>query len=50
MIQLDEYMKVCRDFEDIHTEFYLYVYGYFEPWLDQQRAAGKLKKGKSIKK
>ena len=42
-------MKVCREFKDSYTEFYLYIYGYFEPWIDQQRAAGKLKKGKSIK-
>ena len=45
--QLEQYQQECRALEDDdHVKYSLYVYGYFIPWLEQQRDDGKLTYGK----
>ena len=41
--EFDQYEQYCRTFEDNLTKYYLYVFGYFIPWLQKQREAGLLK-------
>ena len=39
-------MNKCKLYEIAEEKYSLYIHGYFLPWLDQQRKAGKLKSGK----
>ena len=45
---LADYSQKCESLESIGEKYSHYVHGYFIPWLQQQREAGLLKKGKSI--
>ena len=42
--RLSEYTLACRDLQ-YTDQFSKYVHGFFLPWLDQERQAGKLQKG-----
>ena len=42
-----DYMDLCKKLRGIESNFSQYVHGYFLPWLDQQRAEGKISKSKS---
>ena len=42
----EDLMKECQGYHDSVIFYSNYIHGYFIPWLDQQRAAGKLKQGK----
>ena len=44
--RIELYMAKCKQLENDRKIFTLYIHGYFLPWLDQQRKAGKLKQGK----
>ena len=44
--ELKEYIDLCETFQHDRKKYTYYVHGYFLPWLDKQRADGKLKKGK----
>ena len=46
--KIEQYMAKCKEYEDHRGKFSLYIHGYFLPWLDQQRKAGKLKKGRCV--
>jgi len=43
--KLEKYEKKCMKYLNQPEKYYLYVHGYFLPWLDQQRREGKLKQG-----
>ena len=38
----------CRLLENVDDKFSQYIHEYWLPWLDEQRKAGNLRKGKSI--
>ena len=42
-------MKECKAYEDDKTKFCLYIHGYFIPWIEQQKAEGKIRKCKEYK-
>ena len=39
----EEYMSECKKYENEAQNYTLYIFGYWLPWLNQQRRAGKLK-------
>ena len=39
-------MLECKSYENDARNFTLYINGYFIPWIEQQRANGKIKQGK----
>ena len=43
--RIDQYMNMCKGYEEDRYKYSLYVHGYFLVWLDQQRREGKLKQG-----
>ena len=44
-----KFMQECKEHEFGETEDYSkYIHGYFLPWLDDQRAAGKITPGKYL--
>ena len=44
--ELKQYQQRYKIYEDDPNYYSMYVHGYFIPWLERQRAAGKLKHGK----
>ena len=44
--KLEEYMLKCRKCMNDPNNYHYHVHGFFIPWLDEQRALGKLKQGK----
>ena len=44
--KLEEYMLICRKCMNDPEKYHYHVHGFFIPWLDEQRALGKLKQGK----
>ena len=40
---MNEYLKECKACENDYEKFHLYIYGWFLPWLETERKAGKLK-------
>lgn len=46
---MNEYLKECKACEDDYVKFHLYIYGWFLPWLETERKAGKLKNCKCEK-
>ena len=48
--ECNEYMDKCKKYKKKKPEhYYIYVHGYFLPWLHEQRTKGLLKMGKSAK-
>ena len=45
---LEKYEKKCMTYLNRPKKYYLYIHGYFLPWLDQQRMEAKLTKGKQL--
>ena len=45
--EAQKYMRQCKQDESYHDEYSFYVHAYWMPFLDQQRAAGKLTHGKT---
>ena len=43
--RIEQYMTMCKSYENDPYRFSLYLHGYFLVWLDQQRKEGKLKQG-----
>ena len=41
-------MLKCKGFENDCKNYSWYVHGYWLPWLDYQREAGKLKQGNEL--
>ena len=33
--EIEQYMAMCKEYENDHEKFSLYVHGYFLPWLHQ---------------
>ena len=46
--EIRRYMAKCQTYEANKEKYFFYINGYWLPWLDQQRAEGKLKKGKGL--
>ena len=44
---IQKYMDQCKDYEDSKDKYSHYIHGYLLPWLNEQRKAGKLTKGKT---
>ena len=40
---LDKYMQECKEYINDSKKYSLFIHGYLIPWVDQQRADGKLK-------
>ena len=43
-------MEFCRELnvEEEQQLYTLYIFGFWEPWVDQQRAAGEIQQGEFI--
>ena len=39
-------MNQCKQYEEDHDKYSLYIHGFWLVWLDRQREAGVLKHGK----
>ena len=46
--RIEKYLQHCKSFENDCEKFSLYINGYWLPWLEQQRAQGKLQTGKDL--
>ena len=47
--KIEEYRAHYKSYEDDPHDYCMYVHGYFIPWIEDLRAAGKLIQGKLIK-
>ena len=44
--KIEQYREYYKSYEDDPYNYCMYVHGYFIPWIEDLRAAGKLKQGK----
>ena len=45
---MQDQMTQWKDFRDCPYDYSLYVHGFLEPWIRQQRSEGKFVKGKYV--
>ena len=46
--EITKYMQECKTYERDFRRYSIYIHGYWLPWLEMQRVAGKIKKGKYL--
>ena len=44
--EIRRYMAKCMTYECNKEKYFFYIHGYWLPWLEKQRAEGKIQKGK----
>ena len=44
--EVEEYMDICKSYENDYKMYSLYVHGYWLPYVEQQKAKGLLKEGR----